>query len=103
MTERSQRKSVPRKGSHVVAHPLQQQSITTTSLEGELNKHMSLPSFKKADMTKHDFPKNKLFAEADGETVNIGSKYDVTSIQDGKSVDLHAELDPIPEHIRKKQ
>ena len=54
-------------------------------------------------MTKHDFPKNKLFAEADGETVNIGSKYDVTSIQDGKSVDLHAELDPIPEHIRKKQ
>ena len=103
MTDRTQRKSVPRKGSHVLAHPsLQQQSITTTSLEGELNKHMSLPSFKKADMTKHDFPKNKLFAEADGETVNIGSKYDVTSIQDGKSADVAAELDPIPEHIRSK-
>ena len=49
---------------------------------------MSLPSFKKPDMTKHDFPRNKLFAEADGETANIGSRYDVTSIQDGKSVDL---------------
>ena len=64
-----------------------------------------MPNFKKMEpMNKHDFPKNKLFAETDhptGESGKFAAKYDVTSIQDGKTID--GEMDTIPEHVRQKQ
>ena len=64
-----------------------------------MNKHMSMPNFKKNDMTKHDFPKNKLFTEMEeNDQPNFAAKYDLTSIQDAKSIDIA--MDTIPEHVR---
>ena len=41
---------------------------------------MSLPTFKKMDANKHDFPSQKLFAEAADADGMIAAKYDVSSI-----------------------
>ena len=63
-----------------------------------------MPTFKKPmDATKHDFPRNKLFTEADNETNQFAAKYDLTSIQDGRSVNLEGQMDTIEENVRSKQ
>ena len=52
------------------------------------------------DATKHDFPTKKLFPEVGDGTGMLAAKYDVSSIQDGKSVDV--QMDTIQENVHSK-